>query len=512
MCIITYVQPSYIDSAVTTAHFTFGLITPAGNLLRTLLLTLNEFSLLCRGPGQIASYPGAIKVYGGPILYLIIQAFVLFGVLVWYDSGYQPSFLARSQRHKPTDTEESELLDADVIEEAQRVEKCNDGLRVMHVNKTFKTNRAVQDISFGIPHGEVFALLGPNGAGKSTTISLIRGDIRPSVHEHQRGDVLIEDLSVLRHRASARTNLGVCPQFDAMDTMTVLEHLYFYARARGVSNAAQNVNAVITAVGLEAFKTRMAAKLSGGNKRKLSLAIALMGNPSVLLLDEPSSGMDAAAKRVMWRTLSSVSKNRALLITTHSMEEADALANRAGIMAGKMLALGTTRHLRERWGDAWYVHCVLTGAPRVEPERMEQARAWVEERIPGAVVEERMWHGQLRFRVPIHGSSNKEQVPSSPSSSHMNENGKAVAKVDVDDDDRGDAHDATGGTSIAALFQLLEDHKSELGLEYYSVSQTTLDQVFLSIVSKHNVQEEGHAKKEDKPKRGMGWLVQSCIS
>lgn len=86
----------------------------------------------------------------------------------------------------------------------------------------------------------------------------------------------------------------------------------------------------------------MAAKLSGGNKRKLSLAIALMGNPSVLLLDEPSSGMDVCAKRVMWRTLASVVPGRSLVLTTHSMEEADALADRAGIMGKKMLALGTS--------------------------------------------------------------------------------------------------------------------------------------------------------------------------
>ena len=85
--------------------------------------------------------------------------------------------------------------------------------------------------------------------------------------------------------------LGVCPQFDATDTMTVIEHLQFYARIRGVDEVDCNVSEVIRAVGLTAFQTRMAASLSGGNKRKLSLAIALMGNPSVLLLDEPSSGM-----------------------------------------------------------------------------------------------------------------------------------------------------------------------------------------------------------------------------
>ncbi|ERF76458.1 hypothetical protein EPUS_09372 [Endocarpon pusillum Z07020] len=128
--------------------------------------------------------------------------------------------------------------------------------------------------------------------------------------------------------------------------MTVVEHLNFYARIRGVPDLTHNVNEVMRGVGLQPYANRMAAKLSGGNKRKLSLGIALIGNPSVLLLNEPSSSMDAASKRVMWRTLASVVPGRSLVLTTYSMEEADALANQAGIMASRMLALGTTDHLR----------------------------------------------------------------------------------------------------------------------------------------------------------------------
>lgn len=157
----------------------------------------------------------------------------------------------------------------------------------------------------------------PNGAGKSTTISVIRGDILPS---NNGGQVYIEGINVLRQPAIARQHLGVCPQFDATDQLTVLEHLRFYARVRGVPDVGANVRAVIRAVGLEAFESRMAAALSGGNRRKLSLAIALVGNPSVLLLDEPSSGMDVAAKRIMWRTLAGVVGERSIVLTTHSME------------------------------------------------------------------------------------------------------------------------------------------------------------------------------------------------
>lgn len=470
MSIITYVPSSRTDQSITTAHFTFALVSPAANLLRALLLTLNEFSLLCRDR-SVASYPGEIKVYGGPILYLIVQALVLFAILVWWDSGYKPGFLTRST-YRAQDAEESESQDPDVFAEAKRTENSEDGLRVLHVTKAFGSFTAVQDITFGVKSGEVFALLGPNGAGKSTTISLVRGDIRPSSNG---GDVLVEDVSIIKHRATARTHLGVCPQFDAMDQMTTLEHLRFYARARGVPDVEHNVARIITAVGLEPFKNRMAGALSGGNKRKLSLGIALMGNPSVLLLDEPSSGMDAASKRVMWQTLNAVSSGRSLVITTHSMEEADALANRAGIMAKKMLAIGTSDALRRKHGDAYYVHLVHKLAPHTPLEEMERVKQWIHNNILGAVTEDRMFHGQMRFRVP--------NTPQATSGFAASGSGSA----------RG----------IAALFSLLEANKEVLGFEYYSVSQATLDQVFLTIVGKHNVEEENQRTEGVKSRRGL---------
>jgi ABC-type multidrug transport system ATPase subunit len=293
LLIITFRPAASIDNEVDIAHYTMALFFPSGNLLRALLLSLNQFSLLCHGETTLPSYPGDIQVYGGAILYLVLQCVIQLVVLIWYDSGYKPAFLAR-RSHKSTDVEETEDVDDEVFAEAARVDSCKDELRVKHATKAFRSFVAVQDVTFGVPHGQTFALLGPNGAGKSTTINLIRGDMRPSEAE---SDILIEDISIIDRRAAARQNLGVCPQFDAIDTMTAIEHLRFYARARGVADVEHNVEKVIHAVGLEPFKTRMAAKLSGGNKRKLSLGIALMGNPSVLILDEPSSGMDPASKR-----------------------------------------------------------------------------------------------------------------------------------------------------------------------------------------------------------------------
>ncbi|KAJ8065867.1 hypothetical protein OCU04_004969 [Sclerotinia nivalis] len=487
LCTLTYAPINEIDSTLIVVHFVISVFTPMGSLIRALFIALNLFSTTCSGE-ELAPYPGGILQYGGPILYLIVQIFALFAILLWYDSG---SIVAWFRRHRTSSTAVAgnEMpADKEIAEELVRVNSSNDGLRVLHLTKNFGSVTAVENMTFGIKRGEVFALLGPNGAGKSTTISLIRGDIQPSMNG---GNVFVENIEINRHRADARAHLGVCPQFDAMDQMTVLEHLAFYARVRGVPDVEHNVQAVLQAVGLQAFASRMAAKLSGGNKRKLSLGIALIGNPTVLLLDEPSSGMDAAAKRVMWKTLASVVPGRSLLLTTHSMEEADALADRAGIMAKRMLAMGTSDHLRSKFGGAYYVHLVLKSAPHTTDDEILTLRAWIDDNFRNAIIEDKTFHGQMRFSVPI---SSYSDVPK-----HQGEK----LNVESDDDEissLGTSNHETKlrDTGIGSLIMKLEDEKEKLGLEHYSVSPTTLDQVFLTIVGKHNVEEENYAPPKEK--------------
>ncbi|KAF1914834.1 hypothetical protein BDU57DRAFT_305757 [Ampelomyces quisqualis] len=493
MAILTYAPAYAIDSYLDIFHWTVSLISPAASLLRTQLLSLNSFSVLCDGT-QIPSYPGALPVYGGPILYLIVQAILLFVALVWWDSGYRPAIFNREKGRQKHTEESVETIPPAVAAEITRTEQSKDSLRALHLQKTFGSNHAVNDISFGIPQGQVFGLLGPNGAGKSSTISLIRGDIHPTTSINGGGDVLIEDISIISKRAAARGHLGVCPQFDAMDTMTVTEHLYFYARARGVADPKSSVDAILQATGLHRFEHRLASKLSGGNKRKLSLGIALMGNPSVLLLDEPSSGMDAAAKRVMWRTLLGVAApGRALLITTHSMEEADKLATRVGIMKRKMLALGTVADLGEQYGDAWVVQLILKSAPDTSEKEMEGVREWVRESIPGVHLDK--WgsrgggHGQLRFKVLKMSSTAQEK--------HQED--VKMQDVDFHPVATNTSASALDTNSIPGLIQLLETHREQLGLEYYSVSPTTLDEVFLRVVGEE--EEEGPSGKKNWTKR-----------
>ncbi|RBQ82602.1 hypothetical protein VDGD_07454 [Verticillium dahliae] len=478
-----------VDDTLRLVHFIVSIFAPIGSVARSLLLALNLFSTACDGD-VVASNPGGMLQYGGPILYLILQSIVLFGVLLWGDSGSPGSSIAGLFRKKAKEQNAAEATDEEVAKELTRVtstQNGDDGLKVTHVTKSFGKNTAVDNVTFGIKRGEVFACLGPNGAGKSTLISLIRGDLKPS---HNGGDIFIEDKSVISNLAAARGSLGVCPQHDALDQMTVREHLEFYARIRGIPEIDVNVNAVIDAVGLRAFSDRQAHALSGGNKRKLSLGIALMGNPTVVLLDEPSSGLDAAAKRIMWKTLAATVPGRSILLTTHSMEEAGALAGRAGILAKRMLALGTPENLRRRFGDALHVHLISKSAPHTSPEETERVRQWVESRFPGAEFD-KTYHGQMRFAVPaseavaMFGERHRDQQQISRSSE------------DVED------------SAVGQLVVMLEEMKEELGIMHFSVTPTTLDQVFLTIVGNHNIQEEGY-KQEEKKKDWKYWLRVLC--
>jgi ABC-type multidrug transport system ATPase subunit len=479
MSVQTYVPASRINSTLLVVHFTMAALAPIGSVARALFLTLNLFSTACDGEST-SSNPMGITYFGGPIMYLILQSVILFAILLFLDGGAAGSsfsniFKGRSKK----DAVASVPSDEELAEELNRVMSGgtrDDGLRVKHVTKSFGNYTAVDNVTFGIQRGEVFALLGPNGAGKSTTISLIRGDIQPSL---RNSDILIENVSVIKDLAGARANLGVCPQIDAMDQMTVREHLEFYAKIRGIPDIDHNVTAILRAVGLESFASRMGDALSGGNKRKLSLGISLMGNPTVLLLDEPSSGLDAAAKRVMWKTLQATVAGRSILLTTHSMEEADALANRAGILARRLLALGTPNDLRHRFGDSLHVHLVSLTAPRTSDEEMQKVINWIQSTFPSATVDEKTYHGQMRFSVR----------PSEVLAVSQGRTEDVILQENLD----------ISQSSIGHLVLMLEDRKAELGIGHYSVSPTTLDQVFLTIVGQHNVREEN----SEEEKQGM---------
>lgn len=439
MVVYTLNESTHQTSTMNIAFFTMGLLSPIVSLARALYITLNVFGVSCRSK-QLASYAGAIDLFGGPLLYLTLQSFALFGIVLYKESTSSLNLRTWSRKARADDIE---LEDAQIQHTGEA--RVNDGLRVLSLRKQFKKHVAVDDVTFSIPESECFALVGPNGAGKSTSISMIRGDVQPSGNQ---SEIYINGLSALRHRSKARANLGVCPQIDPLDHMTVYEHLHFYAQIRGLKNVTQSVEEIIEAAGLSDFTTRIASKLSGGNKRKLSLAIAIVGNPSVLLLDEPSSGMDAVSKRIMWRTLASLTPGRSLLLTTHSMEEADALATRVGIISGRMLALGTISEMKARYGKAYFVQLMHRSKARTSKSEMERIQWWVLEEFPEARFNAWSGYGQLKVEIPVRDASGLMR-------------------------------------KISDVFRQLEVAKEALGVEYYSVSSATLGRIFLEVVGRH---------------------------
>ncbi|KAJ3739785.1 hypothetical protein DFH05DRAFT_1530053 [Lentinula detonsa] len=446
---LTYAKTSSANKIITIIHFTLSVLSPVASTLRAAFVSVNLFSLLCLGDSFTTSQIGDILRFGGPILYLIVYSLVLMTILVWYDSSgsLRPAqgwlrFLWRSGSSglKPSTTGE------DVLKEAKEASASDDLLRVVNVSKTFGNNKVVDNVSLGVSRDTIFALLGPNGAGKTTTFNMIRGDILLDT-----GDIFIADASVVRNPKKARFSLGVCPQFTAIDSqMTVREHLLIYGQLKGVTRGAVLANDIVVllrATGLAVYADRLASKLSGGNQRKLSLAIALIGNPAVVLIDEFSTGIDAKMKREMWKTLRNVAVGKSVIITTHSMEEASALATKVGILARRMLAVGTTESLSARYAT-YEVHFTTRNREEVEKAQILMSK------IPGARIADDV---ATRFEVPIQAQQND------------------------------DSTQLGGGTSLAQLFHVLS---SSGDFTEYTVEKASLESVFLKVIRENKVLEE----------------------
>jgi ABC-type multidrug transport system ATPase subunit len=232
-------------------------------------------------------------------------------------------------------------------------------LRIERLRKVFPPKRkngpavvAAEDVCFGVNSGEIFGLLGANGAGKTTTLSMLTRHLVPT-----SGNATIADISILSNFPLAANHLGVVTQNNSLwDLLTVEDHLYLFARLRGVPTrlVAGVVDATIDQLELTPHRYKQAMRLSGGMKRKLCVAIALIGDPEVVLLDEPSAGLDPVSRRNLWSVILRTMSHRAVVLTTHSMEEAEALCHRIGIMVkGQLRALGTKQHLKNKFGSGY---------------------------------------------------------------------------------------------------------------------------------------------------------------
>ena len=240
-------------------------------------------------------------------------------------------------------------------------------LRLKNIRKEFKKRCtccrkqkkiiAIKNLNFCVEPGECFGLLGLNGAGKTTTFKCITQEISPT-----NGAIYINGIDTYNNFEKISNLIGYCPQYEAIfNYLTVEENLKFYARMKGVKikYLDQLVKAMISEMSLDDYSKKISNKLSGGNKRKLSVAISLLCNPQVILLDEPSTGMDPEARRFMWSIIhktTKLSKNSSVTMTTHSMDEAETLCKRMGIMVnGEFVCLGKASEIKEKYGYGYEI-------------------------------------------------------------------------------------------------------------------------------------------------------------
>ncbi len=213
-------------------------------------------------------------------------------------------------------------------------------VQVQHIGKTYDSMRVVDDVSFSINQGEVFGILGPNGAGKTTTLEMIEG-IRPI----DMGVAYIDSVNVAKNPHAIRYNIGVQPQSPAFQDKTkTSEVLEVFAAAYGVKG---DVFALLEKVKLTDKANTYTEQLSGGQLQRLSIAAALVHNPKVLFMDEPTTGLDPQARRNIWELIQDIKKQgTTVVLTTHYMEEAEMLCDRVAIMDnGKIIALDTPTKL-----------------------------------------------------------------------------------------------------------------------------------------------------------------------
>ena len=250
------------------------------------------------------------------------------------------------------------------------------------------------------------------------------------------GQAFIEGYDISADLSEARQHFGYCPQGDALsDLLTPRETLKLYAHLRGIKRPFDTtiVNALIYNLNLDKWADKPTKTLSGGNKRKLSIAVALVGNPGIVFLDEPTAGVDPAARRFLWTQIDRiVTQGKSVVLTSHSMDECEALCNRIGIMVnGQFQAFGSPQHLKSKFGDGYTLS--------FKARQTMPVKAFVHSKLVDAVLQEEH-KGYLRFLLPT-----------------------------------------SSVVSYPALFTELERAKQPLGIDDFELTQTTLESVFIKF-------------------------------
>ena len=281
---------------------------------------------------------------------------------------------------------ETNIVNRNIIEENNNKDEFF-AVRIKNLQKIYKNGCcskakdnviAIKNLNFCIKQGECFGLLGLNGAGKTTTFKCITQEL-----SQDNGTIFINGKNIIGKFNELNELFGYCPQFDAIfELLTVYENLEFFASIKGIKKnlIKKLVNTMIKEMSLDEFKDKISGQLSGGNKRKLAVAISMIGNPPIILLDEPSTGMDPEARRFMWSVIHKMStkgKKSSVIMTTHSMDEAETLCKRMGIMVnGEFVCLGKANEIKEKYGYGYEIDVRIKPISQITLEEIFEKYNW----------------------------------------------------------------------------------------------------------------------------------------
>jgi ABC-2 type transport system ATP-binding protein len=242
-------------------------------------------------------------------------------------------------------------------------------LQTQNLTKTYGSFTAVKNLTLDVYEGEVFGFLGPNGAGKTTSINMMVGLLRPDA-----GHVSIRGQQVANGSSDVRARVGVCPQDIVLwERLTCLEQLQFIGQMYGLSShdARQRGEQLLVDLGLADKRRKQARTLSGGMQRRLNLAMALVHDPEIVVLDEPEAGLDPQSRVKVREYIQSLARKKTVILTTHNMDEADRLADRIAVIDhGQLLVLDTPAALKRQVGEGDVVEIQL--GDQIDAGRIEQ--------------------------------------------------------------------------------------------------------------------------------------------
>ncbi|XP_054277510.1 retinal-specific phospholipid-transporting ATPase ABCA4-like [Macrosteles quadrilineatus] len=366
----------------------FAMTFALSNLLSAMYIdgTCNQCGSTCNSVDPLQYYQAGKERGNGPfifnlgvldsIIFLAVDAVLYFLVVMIIEYGVMKKlwfFISKlwiKMDYEMLEEDSDVRIEKERVLSSMSVRGYTQNTSVLCVSglgkKYNRKSTAVHGVSFQVGLGDCFGLLGVNGAGKTTTFKMLTGEEVPS-----KGDANVHQFRLSRQKSKFLSLIGYCPQFDAINPMlTGREMLIVYARLRGIPSSQQNyeVSKWIQMMGLKDYADRPCGTFSGGNKRKLSTAIAFIGSPPVVFLDEPTSGVDPVSRRRLWDIVAECQKTgQAIVLTSHSMEECEALCSRLTIMvAGQMKCIGSTQYLKQKFGQGHTIKIKLFSSSRIE--------------------------------------------------------------------------------------------------------------------------------------------------